>query len=674
MTETRPQQRILQLRDDIRRHDHSYYVSNEAVITDSEYDSLTQELTGLERQNPSLVTPDSPTRRVGGEVSGDFDQVEHPEPMLSLDNVFNDDEFMAWYRRTARAAGVDAFEVTIEPKIDGLAVRLQYAGRELQLAATRGDGVTGEVVTHSVRTVRTVPLSVPMQTQFHARGEVYIPKSTFNDLNAAREARGDPPYANPRNAAAGGIRQTNPAESSARGMRMWVYAASGPTFNSHTDALRMAADMGLPVNPDSLAAGSPEEVLQAYRDLAARRDSLDYEIDGMVIKVDSMTLRSRLGNTGHAPRWAIAWKFPAEQRQTLLRAVTISHGRFGKLTPVAVLDPVEVGGVTVQSATLHNEADMRRKDIREGDLVIVERAGDVIPQVVAPVNTDPNRNTPVFTMPEQCPSCAGPVTPENANSVHWCTNDECPSLLPERLKHFVSRRAMDIEHLGEHWCHALIDAGLVADPADLYHLSRHDLLRLDRMGTRSADRILGSIEASRRRPLDRILYSLGIFRLGREVSGLMAQRCQTVDEAQAMQFHQLAQIEGIGPKIAVSVTEGMASPRVRALIERLRSGAVRLEKETPQHQKQEHTSTLDNPNFQGRTFVVTGKIDGMNRDEVHSLIADMGGKTASSVTSKTDALIAAEYPTDKPSSKMKKAMDLGIDIIGEEGFRQMVRG
>ena len=674
MTDTRPQQRILQLREEIRRHDHSYYVQNDPVITDSEYDSLVRELSGLERQNPNLVTPDSPTRRVGGEVSGDFDQVEHPEAMLSLDNVFNDGEIMAWYQRTARAAGVDRFDVTVEPKIDGLAVRLQYAGGELRLAATRGDGHTGEVVTHSVRTVRNIPLSVPMQTRFHARGEVYIPRSTFNDLNATREARGEPPYANPRNAAAGGIRQTSPAESSARGMRLWVYAASGPAFQSHTDALRMAADMGLPVNPDTLTATSPEEVLQAYRDLAARRETLDYEIDGMVIKVNSMTLRSRLGNTGHAPRWAVAWKFPAEQKQTLLRAVTISHGRFGKLTPVAVLDPVEVGGVTVQSATLHNEADMRRKDIREGDLVIIERAGDVIPQVIAPVDTDPNRNTPVFTMPDRCPSCAGPLTPENEHSVHWCTNDECPSLLPERLKHFVSRRAMDIEHLGEHWCNALINTGLVNDPADLYHLRRQDLLRLDRMGARSTDRILGSIDASRHRPLDRVLYSLGIFRLGREVSGLMAQRCQSVDEAQAMQFHELAQMEGIGAKIAASVTEGMASPRVRAMIERLRTGGVRLKKETPQQQKQEETSTLDNPNFKGKTFVVTGKIDGMTREEVHSLIAGMGGSTASSVTKRTDALIAAEYPTDRPSTKMKKAMDLGVEIIGEERFREMVRG
>ena len=428
------------------------------------------------------------------------------------------------------------------------------------------------------------------------------------------------------------------------------------------------------MNPANRVVTSADEAVAAYRELQEARDGLDYETDGVVFKIDSLADQERIGATGHEPRWAIAWKFPSEKATTKLVSVTVSHGRFGRLTPVANLAPINVAGVTVQSASLHNEADMRRKDIREGDMVVIERAGDVIPQVVGPVDTAPDRATPVFSMPKACPACLAPVQKAEGDAGHWCPNDECPSLLPERLKHFVSKRAMNVEHMGDHWAAAMIELGLIADPADIYHLEHQDLLRLPRMGIRSADRLMRSIEASRNRPLDRVLYSLGIFRLGREVSGLMAERCQNVNEAQGMQFHELAQIDGIGPKIAASVTEGMASPRVGAMIERLRDGGVRLEKEETQTQEeQEDINNVVNQNFKGKTFVVTGKINGMNRDEVHDMINRMGGNTSSSVTKSTDALISSDEPGKKPSTKMKKAMDLGVEIIGEDRFREMTQ-
>ena len=533
---TQPARTADALRTEIRRHDHLYHTQDSPEISDHAYDSLIRELKQLEASNPELRDPHSPTQRVGAQISSNFPQIQHPVPMLSLSNVFSAADFRAWHKRpTGLAPYGPAVPVSVEPKIDGLAVRLRYEDGRLVLAATRGDGQTGEDVTHTVRTIRNIPLHLAPQAEtaippvLEVRGEVYLPKTAFRALNEERQASGDYIYANPRNAAAGTIRQLDPAVAAARGLRIWVYSCQEPrhTQASHYLSLQALRNFGLPVNPANQLLHSIEMVEAYYQETMDSREDLDYEIDGVVIKADSLTIQDTMGATGHEPRWATAWKFPSERATSVLKNVTISPGRFGRLTPVAVLEPVQIAGVTVQSATLHNESDMRKKDIRIGDEVIIERAGDVIPQVAGPVNTDPNRARPVFQMPDRCPFCETPVSTVDGEIGHWCANDSCPSRLPERLKHFVSKRAMDIEFMGEHWCNALIEAGLVQDPADLYFISKHELLNLNRMGQKNAERLLSSIETSQAQPLDRILYSLGIYRLGREVSGLNAVAAST---------------------------------------------------------------------------------------------------------------------------------------------------
>ena len=679
MTTAEAGTRAQELREEILKHDRLYYAENESEVTDSEYDELMKELRGLESKHPGLAGPDSPTQRVGGEVSANFPEARHPEPMLSLGNAFNEEDLRAWHRRMSEFMGNTRFAMSAELKIDGLAVRVRYENGLLTLGATRGDGTAGENVTHTIKTVRALPMRLTEAGDFRvprtldARGEVYMPRSAFIRVNRERAERGEYQYANPRNAAAGGIRQLDPAEASKRRLNAWIYSTQQLEggSNSHSANLEILRSMGLPVNPENRTVHSPEEIIEYYQRMLERRDDLDYEADGVVVKVGSISDQERIGATGHEPRWAIAWKFPSEKVTTKLISVSISHGRFGRLTPVANLKAVNVAGVTVQSASLHNETDMHRKDIRENEEVIIERAGDVIPQVIGPVNNDPGRDIPIFAMPESCPACGTPVTIVDGEIGHWCNNDDCPSRLPERLKHFVSKRAMNIEYMGEHWCEALIERGMVSDPADLYHLTRNQLLQLDRMGERSADRLLASIETSRRQPLDRILYSLGIYRLGREVSGLMARRCDSVDEAAAMEFHHLAQMDGIGPKIATSVVSGMRSPRVLAMIRTMRDGGVLMEKSQPDPEPEQEKENMQNEHFQGKTFVVTGKIHGMTRNEAQDAIHRQGGNTASSVTKSTTALIVGEG-RESASSKLTKAQQLGVPIIEQEDFLSML--
>ena len=678
MTAT-PAERATRLRNEITRHNRLYHTLDQPEIPDREYDSLMQELLELERSHPECYDPDSPTRRVGAEVSSAFPQVHHPEPMLSLANAFSMEEFSAWHNRMTRRAVTPQFPMTVEPKIDGLAVRLRYEHGRLVLAATRGDGETGEDVTHTVRTVRNLPLTLippkdrPMPETLELRGEVYMPRSAFHTLNQEREEQYEYLYSNPRNAAAGTVRQLDPAVAARRNLKIWIYANNTPALEteSHSGSLEELAGMGLPVNPLNQPCAIPEEVSSHYEKLAGLKDRLDYAMDGIVIKMDNLRHQRIMGHTGHEPRWATAWKFPAQTALTKLLRVDVSAGRFGRLTPVAVLEPVEIGGVTITSASLHNEADMRRKDIRPGEQVVVERAGDVIPQVTRPVNTNPERDTPPFRMPDHCPACRAPVETRENEVGHWCPNEDCGSRLPERLKHFVSKQAMDIEHLGEQWCSVLIEKDLVKDPSDLYRLTRRQLLSLDRMGERGADRILRAIDESRNRPLQRVLYSLGIFRLGREVSSLLAERYASVDQVAVLGTAELALIPGIGPKIAASVVKGMTSSRVLRTLQGLKAGGVRTEQPNPTETVNEKEPTLMDQNGQltGKNCVVTGKIDGITRDEMDSLIRQMGGNPESSVTAKTDMLIVGE----KPGSKLAKAQQLGVRIVEEDEFRQMVR-
>ncbi len=501
-TSTGIQDTAEELRNRIRRHDRLYYTLQAPEITDSEYDSLMRQLRQFEEEYPECRDPGSPTQRAGGEAAAGFREVSHPTAMLSLGNAFDEEEFAAWHRKMASHTGDSHPPVNAELKIDGLAVRLVYEQGRLALGATRGDGQTGEDVTRNIRTVRNLPLVLasPEGTDLpgvlEVRGEIYLPKDTFQQVNREREERGEYRYANPRNAAAGAVRQLDPRLAAQRGLMAWVYSSTNDLTGSQWGNLEVLRKLGFPVNPLGRLCRTAREAADFHREMVQRRDEWDYEADGIVLKLDSLEQQRELGNTGREPRWAIAWKFPSQQAATRLLDIRVSHGRFGRLTPVAVLEPVSVGGVTVQSASLHNEEDLHRKDIRIGDRVIIERAGDVIPQVTGPVDTDRERPLPVFAMPENCPGCGSPVESLEDEAGHRCPNESCPSRLPEQLKHFVSKRAMNIEGLGEHWCEALIEKGLAANTADLYQLTGKDLLRLPRLDCRHESRTrLGRLQS-----------------------------------------------------------------------------------------------------------------------------------------------------------------------------------
>ena len=662
--------RAAALRKELAEHDLRYHQEDAPVISDGQYDQLANELRELESQNPY-----APERPVGATPTLDLPTVHHPEPMLSLANAFTEADFRAWHKKMANHIGNPHFPMSAEPKIDGLAIRLLYRNGDLTLAATRGDGITGEDVTANVRNVLNLPATLPRTPlgDTEARGEVYMPKSAFRLLNLDREEQGEYQYANPRNAAAGTIRQSDPELAASRGLRAWIYSnrSPAPGLDSHRLSLEDLADTGLPVNPMNRLYFSVEQIIDFHQEMMNVRDSLDYETDGIVVKMDLFPHQELLGATGHEPRWAIAWKFPAERAVTKLTRINISIGRFGKLTPVAELEPVSLAGVTIQSASLHNEEDLHRKDIRAGDEVIIERAGDVIPQVLGPLNQDPSRETKEFSMPTACPACHSPVDHDD-EAAHWCSNPDCASRLPEQLKHFVSKRAMDIDGLGEHWCQALIRARLVQDVSDLYQLDMKGLLTLNRMGEKLADRLLRNIDTSRSQPLDRVLYGLGVYRLGRKVSGLLAQQYLSIEQIANLTLKELAEHQAIGPKIAESVHSAFRTEKLKKTIAGLEAGGVKTTKEktdmTQPAEINQEEHQAKNP-FAGQTCVVTGKIDGMTRLEAEQAINRRGGSAASSITAKTHILIVG----DKPGSKLEKAKKLGVQIITAAEFTKMLR-
>ena len=672
-----PAQRVAELRRVITRHDDLYHNRNSPEISDAVYDQLYAELLALEAQHPELRSDDSPTQKAGGNVSSTFEPVSHEPPMLGLDNVFNETEFVAWYDRTARALN-ENFTMTAELKIDGVAVRLDYENGILQRAATRGNGATGEDVTTNVSNAVGLPVNAPEFSDAayrQVRGELYLPKSTLNRLNAGRVADNQPPYANTRNAAAGAVRHHDARESARRGLQVWCYHLMATNDentlpDSHHRRMLALSDAGFPVEPQRVICQIPEAVADFYRKTSQGRDALDFDADGIVIKVDSEAQRQRLGATGHAPRWAIAWKFQAEQATTLLESISISLGRFGRLTPVADLAAVNVEGVTVRQASLHNEADIRRKDIRSGDVVIVERAGGVIPQVVGPVDaTAPGRGEP-FAMPAHCPECAAPVRHDDSDASHWCVNEDCPNRAVERLKHFVSKAAMDIDGMGERLCRQLVHEKIVNDPSDLYRLTAADLLPLERMGNKSAERLVNNIAASKARPMPQVLYGLGVYRLGRHVSKILAANYGSVREVAALSREQLMSHETIKDKIADAVVEGLRSERVQRMLAGLEAAGVNMEA----NQKQEQADAMSEHNigqidelvnaepvdnavtrgeqpFQGWNFVVTGTLNNHTRQQAEREIIMRGGATSGSVTKKTNVLVCGE----KPGSKLTKA-------------------
>ena len=659
--------RAEELRREINTHNHSYYVLDDSTISDAEYDRLLQELRNLESDFPKLLTPDSPTQRVGGAPADGFTQVTHSAPMLSLGNAFNREDLENWLRRTKSFVDDADFELVCELKIDGLAVNLTYENGVFVQGATRGDGAVGEDVTQNLRTIKTIPLSLLQGApdRLEVRGEVYLPIPEFRRMNEELAAKGEQLYMNPRNTGAGSVRNLNPKVTASRNMEIWVYSLTGsgaaPPVEGHWEALEWLKDLGFRINPLNRLCNTIEEVIDFYDHWVEARHELPYEADGVVVKVSSLALQDALGVVGREPRWAIAYKFPAEQAVTELLAIEVTVGRTGSLNPTAILKPVVVSGVTVEHASLHNEEDIHRKDIRIGDTVTIERAGDVIPHVLGPVLENRPKGTRKFKMPSHCPSCGTAVVKPEDEAMHRCPNTSCPAQFFELLKHYVSKGATDIDGLGERWSQILIDKEMVTDLADLYTLDMDGLLQLDRMGEKLATRIIANIEASKQKPLSRLLFALGIFHVGSEVAELLTQAYNSIDEIAAATEEELAEIPGIGPKIAASIASYFQVDANKAVIEKLRAASVNLKQEP----RQVNTEGLP---LAGKTFVVTGTLSGFSRSESESRIIDLGGKVTSSVTKNTDYVVVG----GSPGSKLAAAEKLGTSILDEEKFIELL--
>ena len=660
---------IQALRRDVSEHDRHYHERDNPIISDAEYDRLKLRLHELERANPDLYDPDSPTEHIGGRPSPELAAVAHQNPMLSLANAFSQEDVFAWHARCARSLSATHFQMTAELKYDGVAISLLYRDGQLARAATRGDGKTGEDVTHTIRTIADIPhtLTTNSPGETEIRGEAYMSLDAFRELNQQRERDGLDLYANPRNGAAGAIRKQTASRKPERELRFWAYGVERqePALDdSHRENLNAVKRMGLPVCQDHITTDSLDMIVKFYEDRLKHRADLPFEADGIVIKVDRISQRQRIGNTGHAPRWAIAWKFPAEQVTTRLKRIAISTGRFGKLTPVAELEPVIVEGVTVEYASLHNAQDIARKDIRAGDDVILQRAGGVIPQVVGPVDRDPNRSTRPFAMPESCPACDSAVRHDPEEAAHWCANPSCSARRLESLKHFVSRDAMDIEGLGHTACKHLIEAGLAQNPTDIFALTEAQLATLPRMGVKSARRIIANIQKAKQQPLQRALYSLGIYRLGRSVSEQLADTYGSIDEITGVSREQLLELEGISDKIADSALAGLRSDRAVQMIAAMRDAGMNLTKPAQEMTMNHQTAANTTGPFQGMKICVTGKLTTMSRGEAQSLIASCQGQPVGSVTKSTNVLVVG----DKPGSKLAKAQQLGVTVWDEAEF------
>ena len=655
------QGRLEELRREIDGHNYRYYVLDEPEVTDAEYDALFGELQRLEGEHPDLVTPDSPTQRVGAPVSGAFAKVTHRSPMLSLQNAFDPDEIRAWDQRVKRVVG-DEVTYVCELKIDGLSISLTYeqgdGGRALlQRAATRGDGRVGEDVTPNVRTVRSIPLALDplpgLPPIFEVRGEVYMPRAAFTRLNREMEEEGKPPIMNPRNGAAGSLRQLDPKVTARRTLQMFAYTLdpAGPT-QSQWEVLEGLAKMGFRVNPARKRMESIDDVIE-YRDSwAHRREELDYEIDGMVVKVDRHDLQHELGFVSRSPRWAIAFKYAAEQAETVVEDITCYVGRTGVLTPVAKLRPVVVAGVTVQNATLHNEAQVNEKGVYPGARVVIQRAGDVIPEVVRVL--EPRQG---WKMPETCPACGSPVVKEEAYAAHKCINPFCPAQRLQRLYHYASRGALDIDGLGGSTIVQLVDRGLVEDPSDFYRLTLDQVTSLERFAEKSAQNLVDAIESSRTPTLGRLLYALGIPEVGEATAVLLAQEFGTLERVRAATTEELDAVEGIGPNMAGEIRT-FFDEHGGQLVDRLLEAGVHPQAEAPRPEGV----------FSGRTIVVTGSLERMSRPQVEELIREQGGKAASSVSSKTDYLVAGPGA----GSKLERAQRLKVPVLDEGQFWYLV--
>jgi DNA ligase (NAD+) len=660
--------RTAELREQIHHHNYRYYVRDDPIVADHEYDSLVRELAALEAQFPELITADSPTQRVGAPLSDAFAPVAHRQRMFSLDNVESFDELEAWAARLERVLGRVPEGYVCERKIDGLAVSLTYENGILVRGATRGDGVTGEDVTSNVRTIEAIPLRLQGEPPavMEVRGEIYMPVSAFEELNRQQLELGGRPYVNPRNTAAGSVRQKDPAKTAARRLSVWVYqmgyVEGGPTFATHSESIAWMREMGLRVNPESRLVDDLAAVERYVAEAQAGRHAADYEIDGVVIKVDALTDQDALGFTAKSPRWAVAYKLPPEEKTTTLQDIQIGVGRTGAVTPFAVLDPVFVGGVTVTTATLHNEGEVQRKDVRLGDTVIVRRAGDVIPEVVGPVLAERPKGARIWKMPAKCPfSGHDLVLPEGA-AKHRCTGGfDCPSRLREYLFHFASRGGMDIEGLGYQTVDLLLREQLIRDPADIFALETQDLLQFEGWGETSVANLLGAIERAKDRDLGRLLTALGIPMVGGTVARTLGREFRSLRRLLAADVEEITAIHGIGEEIAGQVVEWASDPANQALVDKLEAHGVRLE--DPEPDADEGADLLA-----GLAFVITGTLDGFTRDEAKAAVEQRGGRVTGSVSAKTSFLVAGA----SAGSKLAKAESIGVPVLDETAFVRLL--
>jgi len=656
--------RIEELREQINYHNYRYYVLDSPEISDAEYDQLMAELRRLEEEHPELITPESPTQRVGAAPVEAFGVVEHPVPLLSLANVFSYDELIAWHRRISNLVPGREMDFVCELKLDGLAVALTYTDGRFTTGATRGDGYRGEDITQNLKTIKSIPLVVPKDApkKFEVRGEVFLSKAGFEKLNRERAEEGQPLFANPRNAAAGSVRQLDPRVTAKRPLDIYIYGlgyAEGPVPPTHWETLEYLKSLGFKISPYNAHVTDINGAEEYYQHWVKEREKLEFEADGIVIKVNSFELQQQLGVVGRDPRWAVAYKFPAVQATTRLLDIGISVGRTGSLNPYAILEPVSVGGVTIKRAALHNEEDIRRKDIRIGDVVIVQRAGEVIPEVVAPVVSKRTGQERIFVMPSRCPVCGGEVVKPEGEVMARCINASCPAQIFELLTHFVSRGGMDIEGIGEKLAAALLEKGLVKDVADLYSLRKEDLAALERMGEKSAQNVLDAIERSKDRPLSRVIFALGIRHVGEETAELLASHFGSIDRLAQASKEELASIPSIGPKIADSIHAYFQQESNLQVIDKLRKAGVRLE-EKPAERKEMPLS--------GQEFVLTGRLEAFPRSQAEARIKELGGSVGSSVTKKTTYLVVGA----DPGSKLEKARSLGTKLLTEEEFLRLL--
>jgi len=662
------EKRIKELRKEINLHNKRYYVDNSPRVSDQEYDCLIDELKKLEEANPEFITPDSPTRKVGGEVLKEFKTVEHKVPMLSIDNTYSPEEIMKFDERVKKNLEVDKLDFVVELKIDGVSISLLYENGMFIQGATRGDGLKGDDVTVNLKTIKSLPLKLDVKKGrgapelFEARGEVYMPSKVFLEINEEKEELGEEAFANPRNAAAGSLKLLDSSLVAKRHLDMWIYGigySKGNEFKTQSEALNFLGHSGFRVNPNIKKCSSIKEVIEYCNEWQKKRHGLEYDIDGMVIKVDSFSYQRALGQTSKSPRWMISYKFPAERKETVLEDILIQVGRTGALTPVAVLKPIELAGSTVSRASLHNQDEIIRKDIKIGDHVLVEKAGEIIPQVVSVVKKKRKGSEKEFIMPRICPVCGSAVKKFKDEVALRCENMSCPAQLKERIRHFASREAMDIEGMGDAIVAHLVDKKMVKDYGDIYSLKHEAVANLERMADKSAANLISAIEKSKSNSLNRLIYGLGIRHVGVRSAWILASRFKSIDRLMKADIEGLQGINEIGPVMAESICSFLRTDENKKVIEKLKNSGVNTK---------EKDAGPRAGNIEGKNFVVTGSLEGFSRHQIEELIRKAGGNASSSVSKNTDYVVAGK----DPGSKLDKARQLGVKIINEEEFKKLI--